>query len=80
MIRQAIRLALVLAITGAVAACGMFDDEEPLEGERVPVRELMNRQHVPSAGVTAPDSYGTDPYAADPYATGADAQQPPAQQ
>lgn len=54
MTRRAIRLALVLAMAGSLAACGMFDEEERLEGERIPVRELTNQGNVAPASQAAP--------------------------
>ena len=55
MIRQAIRLALVLAMAGTLAACGMFDEEEPLSGERIRVRDQIGTLgHTSTLYVTEP--------------------------
>lgn len=56
MTRRAIRLMLVLAMAGTIAACGVFsDDEEPLEGKRIPVRDLLNQNNaMPAAQVATP--------------------------
>lgn len=41
--KKAIRLAIVLAIAAPFAACGLFDKEEPLSGERIHIRDQMQR-------------------------------------
>src|SRR5690606_21784205 len=50
MVRMAIRLALVLAVAGPFAACGMFDDEEPLSGERIRIRDQIGRMDAGPTG------------------------------
>ncbi|HET7409973.1 MAG TPA: PQQ-binding-like beta-propeller repeat protein [Paracoccaceae bacterium] len=52
--RQAIRLALVLAIAGPFAACGMFDEEERLSGERIHIRDQVGRADAGQTGQAEP--------------------------
>ena len=50
MVRMAIRLALVLAVAGPFAACGMFDEEERLSGERISIRDQVGRVDAGETG------------------------------
>lgn len=52
---NAIRAVLALALTGAVAACGMLgDDEERLSGERIHIRDQTGRSELGDAGTAGP--------------------------
>lgn len=50
-VKKAIRLAIVLAVAAPFAACGLFDNEEPLSGERIRIRDQM--QHPEAERMTS---------------------------